>query len=111
MLYSNYAFPIFAWITILVIITPIILFVVYRHFYKKHLDRVINDSKYHKKMASPFEVVRASIFVVLFIGVFISFFFGYKLAQNYYEDMITDFSATDIEIYYAEIKMINNKFI
>jgi len=115
MLYSKFAFPVFTWITILVILIPVVFIVIYRHFYKKHLDKVINDSRYHKKMASPFEVVIASIIVVLFVGVFVSFFSGYKLAQNYYEnmyeDMVDHFSATDIETYYAEVKMINDNII
>ena len=111
MLYSKFVFPVFTWITILVILIPFVFIVVYRHFYKKHLEKVINDNKYHKKMASPFEVIIVSIIIVLFVGVFVSFFSGYKLAQNNYEDMITHFSATDIETYYAEVKLINENIV
>lgn len=34
---------------------------------------------------------------------------GYKTAQNYYEASIDEFSATDLETYYAEVKEVNER--
>ena len=33
--------------------------------------------------------------------------YGYKTAQNYYEASIDEFSAPDLETYYAEVKEVN----
>ena len=34
---------------------------------------------------------------------------GYKTAQNYYEASIDEFSAADLETYYAEVKEVNER--
>ena len=111
MLYSNVAFPIFTFVIIMVIATPFIIIAVYSQFYKKHLDKVLNDKNYHRKMASPQKVVVVSTYVVLFLSIFVSFFGGYRLAKDYYEQSIDHFSSIDIETYYAEVVTINDNIL
>ena len=75
MLYSKVAFPIFTFITILVVLTPFLIIAVYSKFYKKHLNKIINESNYHGKMASPQKVALISTYVILFVSIFITFYF------------------------------------
>ena len=111
MLYSKVIFPVFFLITIFVIIIPFFIIAVYLQIYKRHINNVLNNSEYHGRMASPHKVVIVSTIIVLFIGIIVSLFVGYKIAQNYYEGSIEQFSATDLETYYAEVKEIEEKTI
>ena len=109
MLYSSILFPAFLIITIFVIIIPIAIIAVYLQIYKRHINNALNNGEHRTQMASPHKVIIISTIVVLFIGVFASLFVGYKTAQNYYEASIDEFSATDLETYYAEVKEVNDR--
>ena len=111
MLYSNVVFPIFTFVVLLVIITPFLVIATYSQFYKKHLNKVLTDKEYHRKMASPQKVAIVSTYVILFISIFVSFIGGYRLAKNYYEQSIDHFSSTDIETYYAEVITVNDNIL
>lgn len=111
MLYSRVIFPAFLIIAIFVAIIPFFIIVVYLQIYKRHVNNVLNNSEYHGKMASPHKVVIISTIIVLFIGIVVSLFAGYKIAQNYNESTIDEFSATDLETYYAEIKTVGENSI
>ena len=108
MLFSAILFPAFLIITIFVIIIPIAIIAVYLQIYKRHINHALNNGEHRTQMASPHKVIIISTIVVLFIGVFASLFVGYKTAQNYYEASIDEFSATDLETYYAEVKEVND---
>ena len=109
MLFSSILFPAFLIITIFVIIIPIAIIAVYLQIYKRHINNALNNGEHRTQMASPHKVIIISTIVVLFIGVFASLFVGYKTAQNYYEGSIDEFSATDLEAYYAEVKEVNER--
>lgn len=109
MLYSSILFPAFLVITLFVIIVPVVIIAVYLQIYKRHINNALNNKDHRTPMASPHKVIIVSAIVVLFIGVFASLFVGYKTAQNYYEASIDQFSATDLETYYAEVKEVNEK--
>lgn len=111
MLYSRVIFPFFLLITIFVVIIPFFIIVVYLQIYKRHVNNVLNNSEYHGRMVSPHKVVIVSTVIVLFIGIIVSLFVGYKIAQNYYEGSIDQFAATDLETYYAEVKEISENTI
>lgn len=109
MLFSSILFPAFLIITIFVIIIPIAIIAVYLQIYKRHINHALNNGEHRTQMASPHKVIIISTIVVLFIGVFASLFVGYKTAQKYYEASIDEFSATDLETYYAEVKEVNDR--
>ena len=109
MLYSSILFPAFLIITIFVIIIPIAIIAVYLQIYKRHINNALTNSEHRTQMASPHKVIIVSTIIVLFIGVFASLLVGYKTAQNYYESSIDEFSATDLETYYAEVKEVNER--
>lgn len=111
MLYSNVLFPVFTFVVLLVIITPFLVIAIYSQFYKKHLNKVLTDKEYHRKMASPQKVAIVSTYVLLFLSIFVSFLGGYRLAKNYYEQSIEHFSSTDIETYYAEVITVNDNIL
>ena len=111
MLYAKVIFPVFLLIAIFVVIIPFFIIAVYLQIYKRHVNNVLNNSEYHGRMASPHKVVIVSTIIVLFIGIMVSLFVGYKIAQNYYEGTMDQFSATDLETYYAEVKEIGENSI
>lgn len=111
MLYSNVLFPVFLLITVFVIIIPFFIIAIYLQVYKKHVNSVLNSSDYHGKMVSPHKVVIVSTIIVLFIGIMVSLFVGYKIAQTYYESSINQFAAPDLETYYAHIKEVDENTI
>lgn len=111
MLYSRVIFPVFLLITVFVVIIPFFIIAVYLQIYKRHVNNVLNNKECHGRMASPHKVVIVSTVIVLFIGIIVSLFVGFKIAQNYYEGSIDQFAATDLETYYAEVKEIRENTI
>ena len=109
MFYSSILFPAFLVITIFVIIVPVGIIAVYLQVYKRHINKALNNNEHRTQMASPHKVIIVSTIVVLFVGIIVSLFVGYNTAQNYYERSIDEFSATDLETYYAEVKEVNEK--
>lgn len=111
MLYSSILFPAFLVITIFVIIIPVVIVAVYLQIYKRHINNALNNNEHRNQMASPHKVIIVSTIVVLFIGTIVSLFIGYKTAQKYYEGSIEQFSATDLETYYAEVTEVGESTI
>lgn len=107
MLYSSILFPAFLVITIFVIIVPVVIIAVYLQVYKRHINKALNNNEHRTQMASPHKVIIVSTIVVLFVGIIVSLFVGYKTAQDYYERSIDEFSAIDLETYYAEVKEVS----
>lgn len=103
MLYSSILFPAFLVITIFVVVIPVVIIAVYLQIYKRHINNALNTQERKTPIASPHKVVIVSTIVVLFVGIIVSLFVGYKTAQSYYEKTIDQFSATDLETYYAEV--------
>lgn len=111
MLYSSVLFPAFFIIIFLVILIPIVIISVYLRIYTRHINHALSNRQFRTKMAPPHNVIIISTIVVLFLGIIVSLFVGYKTAQNYYEGSIEQFSATEIETYYAKVKEIGEKTI
>ena len=62
-------------------------------------------------MIPPYKIVIILTVVVLFFGVLISLFVGYKIGNHEYEVNLEEWSAFDLQTFYAEVSEIGEHTI
>ncbi len=103
MTFPAFLFPAFFVIVVFVVALPAVITMVYLQFYKHYVNRVFNSNKAHSTMVPPYQIVIILTVIVLFLGVLLSLFVGYKIGNAEYEKNVEELSAFDFQTFYAEV--------
>lgn len=86
--------------------------IIYFQVYKRHINRVLMTGKEeHTSMIPPYKVAIITTAIVLVVCIVISYFVGYVKAYRDYEDDIQALSASDIQVFYAEVKKVDEHLL
>ena len=107
----TFLFPAFLIIVVFVVALPAAITVIYLQVYKNYVNRVFNSNKAHSTMVPPYKIVIILTVVVLFFGVLLSLFVGYKIGNYEYEKNLEEWSAFDLQTFYAEVSEIGEHTI
>ena len=99
----TFLFPAFLIIVAFVVALPAVITMIYLQVYKNYVNRVFNSNKAHSTMVPPYKIVIILTVVVLFFGVLLSLFVGYKIGNYEYEKNLEEWSAFDLQTFYAEV--------
>jgi len=111
MKFPAFLFPAFFIIIVFVVAFPAIITMVYLQVYKRYVNRVFNSDKVHPTMVPPYKIVITLTIAVLFVGILVSLFVGYKVGYERFEEGIEEFSALDVQTFYAEVTEIGEQTI
>ena len=111
MTYPTFLFPAFLIIVLFVVALPAVITMIYLQVYKSYVNRVFNSNKAHPTMVPPYKIVIILTVVVLFIGVLLSLFVGYKIGNYEYEKNLEEWSAFDLQTFYAEVSEVGEHTI
>ncbi len=84
---------------------------VYLHIYKKKINWVLSTGESGAKMPAPYKVAIVLTVALLLVGIVSSYFIGYKVAYDHFEDSAWQLSPSDIQTFYAEVKEIETNSI
>ena len=107
----TFLFPAFLIIVVFVVALPAAITMIYLQVYKNYVNRVFNSNKAHPTMVPPYKIVIILTGVVLFIGVLLSLFVGYKIGNYEYEKNLEEWSAFDLQTFYAKVSAVGEHTI
>ena len=99
-------FPAFMIILLLIGILLFALLAVYLYIYKRKINHVLVTGERGVKMPAPYKVAAILTTTLLVIGIIGSYFIGYKVAYDRFEERIGQFSPMDIYTFYAQVQEI-----
>ena len=111
MTFPTFLLPAFLIIVVFVVALPAIITMIYLKVYKNYVNRVFNSNKAHSTMVPPYKIVIILTVVVLFFGVLLSLFVGYKIGNYEYENNLEEWSAFDLQTFYAEVSEVGEHTI
>lgn len=101
-------FPIFFLIVLAIAALLVATVAVYFHAYKRNINKVLETNEHTRiPMTPPYKVAIVLTIVVLIVGISISYFVGYKVAYDNYEESSSQTSTFDIQTFYAKVKEVN----
>ncbi len=104
--------PSYFFILLGLIIFFVAVVIIYFQVYKRHINRVLMTGKEeHTSMIPPYKVAIITTVIVLVVCIVISYFVGYVKAYRDYEDDIQALSASDIQVFYAEVKTVDEHLL
>ncbi len=105
-------FPIYFLIVLAVAALLVAAVAVYFQLYKRSINKALEKNPgTHVPMTPPHKVAMMLTIAVLIVGIFISYFAGYKTAYDKYEEDLSQTSTFDIQTYYAEVKDVGDNTI
>lgn len=111
MVFPAFLFPAFLVIILFAAALPALITTVYLQVYKRRINSALRGGGGCPAMAPPYKVVIVLTVMVLFIGVIVSLFTGYKLAHDYFEEDTEELSALDLQAFYAEVREVGEHTI
>lgn len=99
---------------IIILFVAALLFItlaVYLHIYKKKINWVLSTGESGAKMPAPYKVAIVLTVALLLVGTVSSYFIGYQVAYDYFEDSMWQLSPSNIQTFYAEVKEIETNSI
>lgn len=111
MAFPTFLLPAFLVILVFVVALPAIITMVYLQVYKHYVNKAFNSNKAHSTMVPPYKIVIVLTVAVLFLGVFLSLFIGYKVGNAEYDKNVEELSAFDFQTFYAEVTEIGEHTI
>lgn len=104
-------FPIFFLIVLAVTVLLIATSAVYLKVYKRNINKALKtNANTHNPMAPPYKVAIVLTIAVLIVGLLISYFMGYKVAYDKYEESLSRMTF-DIQTFYAEVKEVSDNTV
>lgn len=80
---------------------------IYLQIYKRKINKTLNTTEKTSKMPSPYQFAIVLTIIILSIGMVASYFIGYKVAYDRFENSARQLSASDIQTFYANIQSID----
>lgn len=111
MTFPTFLFPAFLIIILFIIALPAVTTMIYLQVYKRYVNKVFHSDKIHSAMIPPYKIVIILTVVVLFLGVLISLFVGYKIGNAQFEKNVEEWSAFDFQTFYAEVAEVSEHAI
>jgi len=109
--FPAFLFPVLIIIVLFAAAFSAVIIAIYFQIYKHYINNVLKKGKVHSAMAPPYKVVIISTIIILFIGIVVSLFAGYRIGYNRFEEDIDHVSASDFETYYAKVKEVGENTI
>ena len=106
-----FLFPAFFVIVVFAVVLPAVITLAYLQVYKRYVNRVFNSEKAHSTMVPPYKVVIMLTVAVLFLGILLSLFVGYKIGRAEYKKNVEELSASDFQTFYAEVTEVGEHTI
>ena len=105
-------FPIFFLIVLAVAALLIATVAVYLIVYKRNINKALEtNANTHNRMTPPYKVAIVLTNAVLIVGLLISYFVGYKVAYDKYEESLSQTLTFDIQTFYAEVKEVSDNTV
>ncbi len=101
-------FPIFLVIILAAVVLLIVTLAVYVRLYKRNMGKTLDNSAGTHASIIPLNkaaIVLTIVFLIIVISI--SYFTGYKVAYDTYEENLSQTSTFDIQTYFAEVKEIS----
>lgn len=111
MTFPAFLFPVFFIIILFVIALPAVITMIYLQVYKRYVNKAFHSDKAHSTMVPPYKIVIILTVVILFFGVFVSLFVGYKIGNAQFEKNVEEWSAFDFQSFYAEVAKVSEHTI
>ncbi len=96
-------FPVFFIIVLLVVLLLVATLAVYLHIYKVRINKTLNSNGSSAALPSPYKVAIILTIATLLIGIFASYFCGYKVAYDRVEQNAVSLTPFDLQTFYAEV--------
>ncbi|MCK9268802.1 MAG: hypothetical protein M0P14_08825 [Alkaliphilus sp.] len=83
---------------------------VYFQVYKRRINKALKVTEGKRtSMVPPYKAAIVMTIIVLLIGILISYFAGYYYAYKQYEEDVWVMSSSDIQVFYAEVKKVDER--
>lgn len=104
--------PIYFLALFAILIILVTTVVVYFQVYKRHINKALKATEGKcTPMVPPYKAAIVMTFIVLLIGILISYYAGYATAYKHYDGDAWVMSASDIQTFYAEVKKVEEHSI
>ena len=104
--------PIFFLILIAVAALLVVTIAVYFQVYKRNINKALKaDANTGTPMTPPYKFAIILTIIVMLIGIATSYFVGFKVAYDRYEEAISQTSKFDIQTYYAQVIKVSESQI
>ncbi len=104
-------FPVFFIIVLFVVLLLVATLAVYLHIYKVRINKALNSNGSSAALPSPYKVAVILTIAALLVGIFASYFCGYKVAYDRLEENAASLTPFDIQTFYAEITEVGETTI